>query len=43
MSTLTDVDAVLDDVMVVDVSDPADPRLDDFRDLNSVEIGRAHV
>ena len=37
MSTLTDVDAVLDDVMVVDVSDPADPRLDDFRDLNSVD------
>ena len=37
MSTLTDVDAVLDDVMVVDVTDPADPRLDDFRDLNSVD------
>ncbi len=27
----------MDDVIVVDVTDPADPRLDDFRDLNSVD------
>ena len=25
------------DVDVIDVDDPADPRLDDFRDLNSVD------
>jgi hypothetical protein len=25
---------------IVDVADPADPRLDDFRDLNSVTAGR---
>lgn len=36
MSAATDFDA-MDDVIVVDVSDPADPRLDDFRDLNSVD------
>lgn len=36
MSAAADIDAV-DDVIVVDVSDPADPRLDDFRDLNSVD------
>ncbi|MFL0240616.1 MULTISPECIES: RNA methyltransferase [Mycobacteriaceae] len=27
----------MDDIIVVDVTDPADPRLDDFRDLNSVD------
>jgi tRNA G18 (ribose-2'-O)-methylase SpoU len=27
----------MDDVTVIDVTDPADPRLDDFRDLNSVD------
>ncbi|WP_418003579.1 TrmH family RNA methyltransferase [Mycobacterium sp. PDNC021] len=36
MSAAPDIDA-LDDVIVVDVDDPADPRLDDFRDLNSVD------
>ncbi|GCB01334.1 rRNA methyltransferase [Mycolicibacterium sp. NCC-Tsukiji] len=36
MSAATDLDA-MDDVIVVDVTDPADPRLDDFRDLNSVD------
>ncbi|OBJ45397.1 rRNA methyltransferase [Mycolicibacterium mucogenicum] len=36
MSAATDLDAT-DDVIVVDVTDPADPRLDDFRDLNSVD------
>ncbi len=36
MSAAPDIDA-LDDVIVVDVNDPADPRLDDFRDLNSVD------
>jgi tRNA G18 (ribose-2'-O)-methylase SpoU len=36
VSAATDFDA-MDDVIVVDVSDPADPRLDDFRDLNSVD------
>lgn len=36
MSAATDFDA-MDDVIVVDVNDPADPRLDDFRDLNSVD------
>ncbi len=36
MSAATDIDT-LDDVIVVDVTDPADPRLDDFRDLNSVD------
>lgn len=36
MSAAPDTDA-LDDVIVVDVDDPADPRLDDFRDLNSVD------
>lgn len=28
---------IVNDVEVVDVTDPADPRLDDFRDLNSVD------
>ncbi len=36
MSAAPDLDA-MDDVIVVDVTDPADPRLDDFRDLNSVD------
>lgn len=36
MSAAPDIDA-MDDVIVVDVDDPADPRLDDFRDLNSVD------
>src|SRR5689334_12421086 len=36
VSAAPDIDA-LDDVIVVDVDDPADPRLDDFRDLNSVD------
>lgn len=36
MSAATDLDAT-DDVIVIDVTDPADPRLDDFRDLNSVD------
>ncbi|SEB21495.1 tRNA G18 (ribose-2'-O)-methylase SpoU [Mycobacterium sp. 283mftsu] len=36
MSAATDLDA-MDDVIVIDVTDPADPRLDDFRDLNSVD------
>lgn len=27
----------VDDVNVLDISDPADPRLDDFRDLNSID------
>lgn len=36
MSAAADIDAV-DDVIVVDVTDPADTRLDDFRDLNSVD------
>jgi len=36
VSAATDLDA-MDDVIVVDVTDPADPRLDDFRDLNSVD------
>lgn len=37
MSAATDLDDVQDDLIVVDVTDPADPRLDDFRDLNSVD------
>ncbi len=28
---------IVNDVEVIDVTDPADPRLDDFRDLNSVD------
>jgi tRNA G18 (ribose-2'-O)-methylase SpoU len=36
VSAAPDIDT-LDDVIVVDVDDPADPRLDDFRDLNSVD------
>ena len=36
MSAAADLDA-MDDVIVIDVTDPADPRLDDFRDLNSVD------
>jgi tRNA G18 (ribose-2'-O)-methylase SpoU len=36
VSAAPDLDA-MDDVIVVDVTDPADPRLDDFRDLNSVD------
>ncbi|BCI84069.1 rRNA methyltransferase [Mycolicibacterium sp. TY66] len=36
MSAAADLDA-MDDIIVVDVTDPADPRLDDFRDLNSVD------
>ncbi|MBN9634969.1 MAG: RNA methyltransferase [Actinobacteria bacterium] len=40
MSAVTEVDDGGDgviDVIVEDVTDPADPRLDDFRDLNSVD------
>jgi tRNA G18 (ribose-2'-O)-methylase SpoU len=37
VSAAPDLDDVQDDVIVVDVTDPADPRLDDFRDLNSVD------
>ncbi len=37
MSAVTEVDDVTGDVIVEDVTDPADPRLDDFRDLNSVD------
>lgn len=37
MSAAPDLDDVQDDLIVVDVTDPADPRLDDFRDLNSVD------
>jgi len=36
VSAAADLDA-MDDVIVIDVTDPADPRLDDFRDLNSVD------
>jgi len=36
VSATADLDA-MDDVIVIDVTDPADPRLDDFRDLNSVD------
>ncbi|MGH3971241.1 MAG: TrmH family RNA methyltransferase, partial [Mycobacterium sp.] len=27
----------MDDVVVCDVTDPDDPRVDDFRDLNSID------
>ncbi|MCX8559993.1 RNA methyltransferase [Mycolicibacterium mucogenicum] len=37
MSAAPELDDVRDDVIVEDVTDPADPRLDDFRDLNSVD------
>ncbi|TLH69093.1 TrmH family RNA methyltransferase [Mycolicibacterium aubagnense] len=37
MSAVTEVDDVAGEVIVEDVTDPADPRLDDFRDLNSVD------
>ena len=40
MSAAADIDDLGDgviDVIVEDVTDPADPRLDDFRDLNSVD------
>jgi tRNA G18 (ribose-2'-O)-methylase SpoU len=37
VSTATDVDDVIENVIVADVTDPADPRLDDFRDLNSID------
>lgn len=37
MSAVTEVDDATGDVIVEDVTDPADPRLDDFRDLNSVD------
>jgi len=37
VSAAPDLDDVQDDLIVVDVTDPADPRLDDFRDLNSVD------
>jgi len=36
VSAAAHIDA-MDDVTVIDVTDPADPRLDDFRDLNSVD------